>query len=204
MSQMQEFDSSLRAAIEAGGDGAVQFIRKAADGSIVPCSPNKILVATTQTLRPNRRILPIGFQSGTRTGEKAIGGLIEALDGQVEALCGFNRDQPVPIPLSMALTLLSQIENTLYFEDDDAPDFDWDAAKAALAHLSQQSSDPARRGLVLLWAANNRNSARMAGESSHATFIETPDSERTEGQVAKRFAINQPILFLLSVCPGTS
>ena len=49
MTQMEEFDVSLRAAIESGGDQAVQFIRKAEDGSVVPCSPNKILIATTQT-----------------------------------------------------------------------------------------------------------------------------------------------------------
>jgi hypothetical protein len=50
---------------------------------------------------------------------------------------------------------------------------------------------------VLLWAASDRNSARLASESSHATYIETPDSEKTEGQIAKAHAINQPILFLL-------
>src|SRR6267143_4167410 len=82
MSQMEEFDASLRAAIEAGGDRAVQFIRKAADGSIVPCSPNKILVATTQTLRPYKRILPVGFQTGHRTGANGIGKVIEALDSK--------------------------------------------------------------------------------------------------------------------------
>jgi hypothetical protein len=197
MSQMEEFDSSLRKVIEAGGDGAVQFIRKAADGSIVPCSPNKILVATTQTLRPNKRILPIGFQSGYKTGEKGIGRLVDALDGQVKALCGFNQLRPEAIRLPIALELLNQIEKTLFFEDVDAPDFDWDGARAALAHLSQQSANTERRGLVLLWAADDRNSARMASESTHATYIETPDSERTEGQLAKEFAKDQPILFLL-------
>ena len=70
MGQMEEFDASLRAAIEAGGDRAVQFIRKAKDGSIVPCSPNKILVATTQSIRPHKRIIPVGFQSGYKTGKE--------------------------------------------------------------------------------------------------------------------------------------
>src|SRR5206468_7032757 len=79
MQQMDEFDQSLRDAIDAGGDRAVQFIRKAQDGTIVPCSPNKILVATTQTLRPHKRILPIGFQTYHRTGAHGIGKRIEAL-----------------------------------------------------------------------------------------------------------------------------
>lgn len=83
------------------------------------------------------------------------------------------------------------------FPEDDAPPFDWDGAIAALAHLSQQHPIPTEGGKVLLWAANDRNSARLASESSHATYIETPDSEKTEGQLAKTFAIDFPILFLL-------
>jgi hypothetical protein len=197
MEQMEEFDASLRATVEAGGDRAIQFIRKAANGSIVPCSPNKILVATTQTLRPNKRILPIGFKSGYRTGANGIGEKIEALDAFIEGLCGFNNDEPMLVPLKTAIHMLKQIEPTLEFEDDETPDFDWDAAEAALTHLSNQAADPDDRGKVWIWAASDRNSSRLASESSHATYIETPDSERTEGQIAKKFAIQQPILFLL-------
>lgn len=197
MTQMEEFDASLRGAIESGGDKAVQFIRKAADGSVVPCSPNKILVSSTQTLRPHKRILPIGFQSGYRTGANGIGKRIESLDAEILKICGFNADLPVLVPIATALDLLTKIEPTLEFPEDDAPPFDWDGARAALAHLSQQHAVPAERGKVLLWAAKDRNSARIASESSHATYIETPDSEKTEGQLAKANAINHPILFLL-------
>ena len=109
MTQMEEFDASLRIAIDAGGDRAVQFIRKADDGSVVPCSPNKILIATTQTLRPHKRILPIGFQTGYRTGANGIGEIIQAIDSKVAYLCDFNSDAPRLIPLETALDLLRQI-----------------------------------------------------------------------------------------------
>jgi hypothetical protein len=197
MAQMEEFDAALRRAIEADGDQAVQFIRRAANGSIVPCSPNKILVATTQTLRPHKRLLPIGFQSGYKTGAKGIGKQIEAIDAKVEKLCGFNASRAVQVPIQAALDLLSAIKPTLEFPDDDAPEFDWEAAKGALVHLSQQHPDKTERGKVWLWAAKDRNSSRLASESSHATYIETPDSQKTEGQMAKRYAIDRPILFLL-------
>lgn len=198
MQQMEEFDSSLRAAIESGGDKAVQFIRKAQNGTIVPCSPNKILVSTTQTLRPHKRLLPIGFQSGYRTGANGIAKAIEQVDAKVAQLIGFDADEPVRIPVATAHELLRLIEPTLLFEDqDDASPFDWEAAHAALAHLAAQHPDPAKRGQVWLWAAKGRNSARLAGASSHAKYIETPDSEKTEGRMAKAFAIDHPILFLL-------
>ena len=200
MAQMEEFDAALRAAIEAGGSQAVQFIQKAKDGSIIPCSPNKILVATTQSLRPFKRILPIGFQTGHRTGKTPIGHIIEALDERVAQLCGFNADEPALIPLADALDLLNRIQPTLHFdEDEDVPSFDWEAARGALIHLSQQHRDPAQRGKVLLWAARDRNSARRSSSTSHTFggFIETPDSEKTEGKITRPFAIDHPILFLL-------
>jgi hypothetical protein len=197
MAQMEEFDASLRATIEAGGDRAVQFIRKAADGSIVPCSPNKILVATTQTLRPMKRILPVGFQTGYRTGADGIGKVVEALDAEIEHLCGFGAAKPKLVALDVAVALLEKIEPTLHFPEDDAPFFDWDGARAALVHLSQQHANPPERGKVFLWAARDRNSGRLAGASSHATYIETPDSEKTEGKIARTYAIDHPILFLL-------
>ena len=106
---MDEFDVSLRDAIEAGGDRAVQFIRKAADGTIVPCSPNKILVATTQALRPYKRILPIGFQTYHRTGANGIGKLIEKIDVDVIRVCGFNADEPKLVPRAQTLTLMVRI-----------------------------------------------------------------------------------------------
>jgi hypothetical protein len=199
MTQMEEFDSALRSAIEAGGDRAVQFIQKAKDGRIIPCSPNKILVATTQALRPHKRILPIGFQTGHKTGKNAIGKAIEELDERVTQLCGFSTDEPTLVSLDEALDLLNRIQPTLLFEDDDAPPFDWDAARAALCHLCQQHPDPAQRNKVLLWAARDRNSARESSSTSHTRggYIETPDSQKTEGKIAMDHAIDHPIFFLL-------
>lgn len=201
MFQMEEFDSTLRntfiAAKNAGTDAPVQFISKAGDGSVIPCSPNKILVATTQTLRPGKRLLPVGFQTGFRTGKNGIGSAIDELDVRVVELCGFGTEEPKLVPLKTALDLIDQIEPTLHFPEDDAPQFDWDGARAALCHLSQQHPNSDQRGYVLLWAARDRKSSRMAAIGSHSTYIETPDSPKTEGVIAAKFAINHPILFLL-------
>jgi hypothetical protein len=197
MQQMEEFDAALRAAIMAGGDQAVQFIRKAADGTVIPCSPNRIMIANTITLKPGKRLVPVGFQSGYRTGKQGIGAIITALDKQVADLCGYNANQPVTISLATAFDLLDQIASTLFFEEEDAPEFDWEGAKAALGHLANQHPIESERGQVLLWAANKRASGRMASIGSHAKYIETPDSEKTEGQLAEKYAIERPILFLL-------
>jgi hypothetical protein len=195
MFEMETFDSSLRSAIESGGEQGVQFIRQAANGRIIPCSPNKILVATTQTLRPFRRLLPIGFQSGYKTH---IAGKIAEIDEMVEKECGFEADKPKFVTLDLALELLAKIKPTLEFDEaDEVKEFDWEAARAALRHLSHQHPDPDQHAKVLLWAAKGRQSSRLASAGSHAKFIETPDSDKTEGAMTRKFAINHPILFLL-------
>ena len=195
MFEMETFDSSLREAIEAGGEQGVQFIRQAANGRIIPCSPNKILVATTQTLRPFRRLLPIGFQTGYKTH---IAAKIAEIDEMVEKACGFGAAEPKLVTLESMLELLAKIAPTLEFDEaDEVKEFDWDAARAALRHLSHQHPDPEQHGKVLLWAANGRQASRLAGLGSHAKFVETPDSDKTEGVMARKHAINYPILFLL-------
>jgi hypothetical protein len=201
MFQMHEFDSTLRSTIETaktnGTSLEVQFIGRDASGTIVPCSPNKILLSATQTLRPFKRMLPIGFKTGHRTGQHQIGLTVQRLDSLIASLCGFGAPEPVPVPITTAIEILSHIESTMHFPEDDAPDFDWAGAKAVLYHLTQQHPDPSQRGKVLLWAAKDREASRFASPGSHAKYIESPDSQKTEGELAKQYAIDLPILFLL-------
>jgi hypothetical protein len=202
MTQMEEFDHTLREAVKnqiaGGGDGTVHFIRRSQDGTIVPCSPNKVLASETQTLRPGKRILPIGFQSGYKT---RISKIVEELDNEIGALCGFDRKEPILVPVGKGVALLQKISKTLEYGDkeDEAVPFDWTSAVDALAHLSQQSPDPKTKGKIWIWAASGRKSSRFANREgrSHATFIETPDSTKTEGALYERFARDNPILFLL-------
>lgn len=190
MVNMEVFDSSLRSVIESGGNEGVQFIQRADDGSIVPCSPNKIMIAATQTLRPMRRILPVGFQTDYKT---RIGKVIEEIDKRVCNHIEFNAPAPVEIPVEEAVKLLEMIQKTLVMEEE----FDWEAAKASLYHLSQQHPDESERGKVLLWTANDRNIGRLAAPGSHTKYISTPDTPKTEGVIMREYAINTPILFML-------
>jgi hypothetical protein len=200
MFEMETFDTALRDAIESseehGGDATVQFIRRSADGSVVPCSPNKILISTVSALRPFRRMLPVGFQSGYKS---YISKTIEALDTKLVSLMSFSADEPIVISLSDALELIDTIAPTLEWIDneEDAPPFDWTSAKSALTHLSSQHSDKTQRGKVLLWTATNRKINRLASEKRQAVYADNPDSPKTEGALTRAHAIDMPILFLL-------
>jgi hypothetical protein len=197
MAQMDQFDALLRDAIEAGGSSAaVQFIHRSSDGRIIPCSPQKILASSTQTLRAKRRILPVGFRSGYATGGQGIRQAVDALDREIAQLCGFDRSQPQVVDVGIAEDLLRKIEPTLRFEDDDAPKFDWETALAALRYLSTLSKDPEVKGKVLLWATKDRDLARCSGTAPFITYANNPDS-KNEKDLADTFAIDTPMLFLI-------
>jgi hypothetical protein len=197
MARMDQFDTLLRDAIEAGGSqAAVQFIHKSSDGQIIPCSPQKILASSTQTLRPRRRILPIGFQSGYATGAHPIAKAVEGLDREIAQLCGFDGQEPQLVDIAVAGNLLRKIESTLRFEDDDAPEFSWETAQAVLRYLSTLTKNPTAKGKVYLWATRKRDLGRFSGKPPFVAYSDNPDS-KNEKDLADTFAIDTPILFLI-------
>lgn len=196
MADMEDFDSSLRDAIVSGGDREVQFIRQSENGRIVPCSPNRILVADTQTIRPGKRLVPFGFQTRDASGARGVNAIVAKIDQWVRDRCGFGARRPVEVPYAEICDILDSIAETLEFDAEARP-FSWDSTKAVLRHLCTQGRLDGIPGGVLVWAADGRTSARKAGEGSHAIYVETPDSTRTEGRIADEFALEMPILFLL-------
>lgn len=191
MFDMEEFDVSLRSAIESGGDNSVQFIRRAADGRIVPCSPNKILISNIEILRPYKRLLPVGFQSGYKTRIEPI---IRKIDEKIQPL--IPTDDPARaflIPLDLALEIIHLAYEALEFEED-FPNNE-PALAAALAHLSSNSVDPDLRQQVWCVYRGQRTVVRVR---EGGRFTNAPDSQhRAEGAVVREAAQTIPALTLL-------
>jgi len=190
MHRMHDIDSALRDSIEEGGTRGVYFIQKDPMGIIKPCNPNKIILATTTTLKPYKRLLPIGFQSGYKTN---IAKTVQRIDHMLR----MNGGDPLPsdpflIPVDTALELVAETYSTLEFE----PFYEWDveATKAALQHLSNQCRDPARRGKVWCIVRTNRAIKRLREEGR---FSNAPDTFHQEGAVARSHAVDIPALLML-------
>ena len=194
MRRMHESDTALRAAIERDPDAPIIFIQR--DGArVIECNPNKILLSNTTTLRPFKRILPIGFQTdyAVRTAPA-----VQEIDRILEDISPVNgSDAPVDIPLTLALDLLSRIEPTLIMAEDEGYAFDWDAARAALAHMSNSAANPANRGHVWCLVRRNRNLSQMVAAGSHSVYADAPDTTRTEGAVGRQVAIDSPMLMMI-------
>lgn len=190
MRRIHEFDNALREAFLNGShDKGVYFIRKDAGDKLVPCSPNKIMLSNITTLKPFKRLLPVGFQTDYKTNIKND---IEVLDVEINKMRHVNDSNGFIIPLEQALTILDVILKTFVYENDE---FKWDmnSAKACLEHLSKNSADQSKKGSVWCLVRTNRNLSRKKLDGS---FSNQPDNPETDIPVAKDSAIDIPALLL--------
>lgn len=191
LSTVHEFDAGLRQAFQHGGHTAgVVFLRQQGR-HIVPCSPNKILVSTLTTLRASKRLLPVGFQTGYKTH---IGKVINELDQKIERLAGSDDRDPVLVDLSDAISIIDLISKTLTYEDDSGYEWNVPAFKASIEYVSRINRNTAQVGKVYLLVRRNRENVRIREASNR--FFDAPDTAHVEGDIARRYAREAPMLML--------
>jgi hypothetical protein len=191
MSTIHEFDAALRSAFEKGGQQAgVVFLRKDDANRIVPCSPNKILLSSTTTLRPKRRLLPVGFQTGPKREVKR---LVEKIDGVLEEFESETKTgKPFLLDAEVAKAIVDIIAATFVFEEEDAG-WDTNAFKAAIDYLSKTNSLASNRGKLWCLVRLNRDIGRRRPEGR---YQDSPDTKQ-EQDVADSLDSTTPLLMLL-------
>jgi Z1 domain len=192
MRRMQECDNALRRALETSGDHSVIFIQQADNGTVIPCSPNKILLSNVTTIRPHKRFLPVGFQIGYKTYVAPIIAEIDRLIAAFQSPAG--AEEPFLMPAETACEILERIYSTLEFSEDEEYGNTCDELIGSLRHLSQNASDETERGKVWVIWRGERDVARVR-EGGRLT--NAPDSGGSEGKVAREVAQNIPALLLL-------
>lgn len=190
MKRIHEFDSALREAFERGANSnGVYFIRKDVTGRLVPCSPNKLLLSSLATLRPYKRMLPIGFQTEYKSN---IARMVEQIDQSVLGwLIGKNGSEPVFVALNDVIGIVDLISKTL--ELNELYPFNWKTFKASMEHLSLHSKSSGERGKVWVLIRKDRNTVRTRGDGRYS---DAPDTSTGDRVLAKQAAINTPILML--------
>jgi hypothetical protein len=190
LQKIHEFDTALRDAFESGAhDRGVYFIHRDNADRLMPCSPSKLMLSRLTSIRPGRRLLPVGFQ----TVAKSNGGSnLKSLDERIRTLCGPKMGGIVEIPLDIAVKLLELAYANLEFDENEAED-ERAGHLAALEHLSKMANDPRARGKVLLITAVDRDVARRRDEGR---FSNAPDTKQQAEDAEKR-ARSMPALMLL-------
>ncbi|MER2107138.1 MAG: Z1 domain-containing protein [Solibacillus sp.] len=192
MKRMHEIDTALREAFEKGAnDNGVIFIEKDNENKIIPCSPNKILISNTTTLKPLKRLLPVGFQTKYKTH---IAKTVQVISNIVEKEPGDSLTEPFLMDLEQAIEIINLVKTT---HDDNAGNV-WDekAFISAMEYLSV-NTDSDLKGKVWCIVRKNRNIGRVRSDGRFEDAPDTPKGEKGELTVAKKIAKNIPVLMLL-------
>jgi hypothetical protein len=189
MRRIHAIDAALREAFDSGAhDRGVYFIQKDAENRLITCSPNKLLLSNLSTIRPGRRLLPVGFQTVARSrGAKAL----EALDREVRRLTEGTQSEPVSISAEDGVRLLNLAYDNLQFENE--RDDERRAHVAALEHLSLTATNDGARGRIWLITARDRRVKRYREEGRYSN---APDTKQ-QAEAAERYATDVPVLTML-------
>ena len=187
LERINEFDNALREAFEKGAHAGVVFIRKDSSNRILPCSPNKISISSTTTLRPGMRMLPIGFQTDYI---KNIRGIIEELDRVIFGQMPDKKEQPFLIEFSTAKSIIDMVEKTLVFELD----WEWEAFESCMEFFSKNTENKKTQGKVWCLVRTGRN---IAIKKSDGSFTDDVDTGKTDTEPARNIAVDIPALILI-------
>ena len=194
MKRIHEFDTALRTAFEQGlhgGDNSVVFLLKDEHKILAPCSPNKVMLSSTVTLRPHKRMLPIGFQTDYKTNMKNT--LVE-IDRRIEQISTDHlAKSPVIARTEEIKEILSLIGKTLVFEDG----YEWDIStiNTVLDYASNANViDKSREKSIWCIVGTGRTLSRVKKNGSYSDAPDTPQNETT---VARNHAKDIPAIILL-------
>lgn len=187
MRDMHYFDDALRTACLSGE--RVRFIQKASDGSIRPCSPNKVAISSLMTLKSHSRHLPIGFQTVSPTKLKKV---TDFIDDWIDSRSNNQAESGWLEDINEVIAVLTKIESSFeYSAHHNNEEMKWDLEGAinALKYASQGSTD------VWVFSRTNRNAGRM--KNFNTSWGDAPDDGRNDLKPAKALAIDTPLLMLL-------
>lgn len=194
MKKIHEFDSGLREAFERGSqDNGVVFIQRDENNLIAPCSPNKVLLSSTTTLKPYKRLLPVGFNTLAKSKMEK---LMRELDHFIDSLSHTGiQDEPFLIDIEEAKVIIEKIYYTYEFEEN----YTWDhqAFISSLEYLSKNSQDKYQNGKVWCILRTGRLSKRIDSKGKFENAPDTPKGQKGELRVAREIATYIPALILL-------
>ncbi|WP_394884690.1 Z1 domain-containing protein [Clostridium butyricum] len=183
MTKINEFDAKLREDFENGNfDKGVIFISKDANGKIIPCSPQKIMISNTHVLKPGKTTTPVGFQTGYKTYIKKE---IEKINSILQSNNNGNIEGKYKITKEEACKIISLVYKTIEIESDNCID-----EKAFLSLINYLSKDN-----VNVYCGSDRNISRLRKTSRY--YSDMPYNRDNDLRQAKEMAVNEPTLMLM-------
>lgn len=193
--RMNELDNQLREWFIAGKDKAdVNAVFLGYDKNIKPCAMQKIKASNALTLKPQIRMLPVGFWTG---GKTATSKSLQKIDELIESAPGFaHKDDNgfFEMDKNRVVEILKLVESMYVF--DDKPSInnldhknDVQEMLCALEYCTDKSN-----GKVYVLHRTDRDMGRIRANGG---WIDAPDDGRTDTKPSREKAIDAPVLMLI-------
>jgi hypothetical protein len=190
LKRMNELDDQLRQWFEEGRDkDEPNAVFVGFDKDIRPCAPSKIKVSNTLTIKAQKRVLPIGFWTASKT---ATAKTMKEIDNLITSAENYSDTSEFTINKSTAMTILQHIESMYVYDskyDNMDHKYDMRELMCTLSHCMSQSDDK-----VYILHRTDRNMSRLR---ENGGFIDAPDDGRTDLSPARNLAIDIPVLMLI-------
>ena len=204
--RINELDNQLRdwfeSSVTRGTDPSAIFVGYDSTKGIRPCAANKLTISDTMTIKPSKRILPIGFQT---LSNSEIKGSIKKIDEILSKPEFQKRDKDGFFEIGKAevLNILELINKTFYHHPrrirkgqtvlsiyQDAVDWNLYEMIASLEYCLQNVPDNKMYALV-------RYNRELSRKRANGGFIDSPDDGRTDTAPSKNKATDRPVIMFI-------
>lgn len=191
--RMNELDEQLRQWFIEGHDkNEPNAVFVGYDKNIKPCASSKIKVSNALMLKPQKRILPIGFWTGTKTATKKT---MEKIYRLITTTPNYSiQDENGFFEMNKAdvVEILNLIESTYVYDDKFFNKDRKNDIKEMLCALDYCTAKS--EGKVWTMHRENRNMNRIR---ENGGFIDAPDDGRTDTIPAREKAIDAPVIMFI-------
>lgn len=161
------------------------------DKNIKPCAMSKIKPAKVVTIGGQKRFLPVGMNTGSKT---AISKTIREIDQLITSSPNYkkqDKDGFFEMDLGRAMDILKLIDSTYTYkeEDEQIHKGDMREVKSVLYYAATKSDNK-------VWVIH-RTGRNMSRIRENGGWIDAPDDGRTDIAPARLKATNRPVLMLI-------
>lgn len=207
--KINELDNQLRDwfenSVTRGTDPSAVFVGYDTTKGIRPCAANKLTISDTLTIKPSKRVLPIGFQT---LSNSEIKGTIKKIDDILNKPDYQKRDKDGFFEIGKAevLNILELINKTFYRHPkrirkghtvlsiyQDAVDWDFEEMIACLEYCLQNVADNKMYAMV----RGVPDIRELSRKRANGGFIDAPDDGRTDVAPSKAKAVDRPVIMLI-------
>lgn len=191
--RMNELDEQLRQWFIEGKDkDEPNAVFVGYDKNIKPCAAQKIKASNAIMLKPQHRVVPAGFWTGTN---KAISKTVAKIDNLIETSAHYNEkdeDGFFEIDKATVMEIVNLIGTTYVYEDklfNTDRKNDIKELLCAIEYCAEKAG-----GKLYALHRTDRNMTRVRANGG---YIDAPDDGRTDTKPSRKKAVNIPVIMFL-------